>query len=471
MQSHDDVGVSDGGHLGVLAIGRHSVAYAFGGLAYKGVALVSVPLLARLLSPAELGLLDLAAVLATLLGLAAGFGTEQGVAFFEPTASDEGEIWDAALTVVTSLSALFAVGCLVFQEPLAHLLTGNRDNSEIVAAAGLYAGSMAATALALNAIRLRGSPRAYATISFLVVTIESVGAVSVALLLRDPVVWMVLAWTLGSAFVVVPVLVRYLPRPRRPRWATILNLARFGLPLVPVAIAWLVGDAWMRATLARDADLSSLGEYGIAYRLTSVMSLAVAGFGVAWYPYLYRAPAAEVGSRFHAVGPSVLLAIGTMGVGLTALAPEVVDIVAGQAYAAAGTAVPALSGGMVALAAFVLTGAIVGRSGSTRRVGGAALIGMGVQIVAATTLIEPLGVGGASLASLAGYSVAAVVLLSSERWLLAGRGGIGFVTAAAWCGLGLGVSSQSFTQPIGIRFAMVVGFAMTAVLLARRLQR
>ena len=456
--------------MGVLALGRNTLAYAFGGLAYKGIAILSVPLLARLLSPADLGLLDLAAILATVLGLAAGLGTEQGVAYLEPRVSRNGEVWNAALAVVATLAVLVALGCLLFQEPLAQILTGDRRNREVMAAAGLYGGIMAVSALALNAIRLRGSPRAYAAISFVLFSVELGAAVVVALVISQPVVWMVLAWAFGATLVVGPVLFRYLPRLGRPSWATISNLIRFGAPLVPVAIAWLLGDAWMRITLARDADLSSVGQYGIAYRLTSVMGLAVTGFGVAWHPYLYRSSASLVGLRIHTVGPSLLLAVGALGVALTALAPELVAVVAGPGYANAMTAVPALSGGMAALALFVLMSPVVGRSGSTRRVGASALLGMLVQILLAMALIRPLGVAGAGLASLGGYAIASVVLLTSERGLLAGRIGSSLAVAGIAVGIGIAISAQAVLQPIALRFALVAAFAVLAVVLARVLR-
>ena len=61
--------------VNLLGLARQSAVYALGGFAYKGLAILAVPLLARLLSPAELGLLDAAAITASLLGLVAGLGT------------------------------------------------------------------------------------------------------------------------------------------------------------------------------------------------------------------------------------------------------------------------------------------------------------------------------------------------------------------------------------------------------------
>src|SRR5688500_20303368 len=86
--------------LGVRSLAGMSLVYALGGLAYKGVAVVTVPILARLLTPAELGLLDAAAIIAGLIGLAAGLGSEQAVAWRARRTTDWGSLWGMEVALV-----------------------------------------------------------------------------------------------------------------------------------------------------------------------------------------------------------------------------------------------------------------------------------------------------------------------------------------------------------------------------------
>lgn len=455
--------------MGLAALGRVSLVYALGGLAYKGVALLTIPLLARLLSPGQLGLLDLAAVLASIVGLVAVLGTDQAVAFHGAGTESSGGLWGSALTIVAFGGAAFAAGGVLLQAPLATILTGDAANGPIVAAAGLYGGVIALSATALNAVRLRGTPRAYAVASFLIVTAEMAVALAVVWLAGGPVAFMVLGWAVGATALLLPVLIRYLPRLQRPQMETIRHLVTYGAPLVPAAIAWLVGDAWIRGTLARELELTTLGEYGIAYRIASVLGLVVTGFGVAWYPYLYRSPAAEVVPRAAQALSVLLLVLAALGVALTAFSPEIIAIVAGEAYEDARHAIAPLVGGMVALGAFVLVGAVVGSTGSTRRIAVAAVLGAVVQVVASAPLVPALGLVGGAVASLVGYVFAACLLVATEVRVVSRQNIIATVSVLAAIVAGLIAASAVSGSSALVRAILAIGFALLAAVMARRI--
>ena len=447
--------------LSIGAIGRASATYALGGFAYKAVALFSVPIIARLLTPAELGVLDLAAVCASIVGLTSGLGTDQSIAFHERRLGRDGNVWGSALAMVAAVAGLLAATAAVLREPLSQLLTGTEQNAAVVAAAGLYGAVIALSALGLTAVRLISTPRTYAVASFLIVSAEMAGALLVAWLVAVPVPWMVLAWSIGAMVVVVPLLIRFMPRWERPRRATVARLLRFGAPLVPAAMAWIVGDVWIRSTLAREAELTTLGEYGIASRIASVLSLAVAGFGVAWHPYLYRSRPIDVLPRAMSTFGPVVLGLGALGAVITVLAPEVIAIVAGPEYIGARDAVPTLTAGASALGAFVLVAGVVGSSGSTRRVAGSALIGTAVAMGAASLLVPSLGLVGAGVASLAGSVTATVVLIGSEPRLLKPRSAA--VMGAAVAGTLAFFVAATTAMSASFPFRVLVAAAIVAV--------
>ena len=452
--------------LGLIALGRRSLTYALGGLAYKGVALLALPILARLLSPAQLGLLDLASVLAAIAGLVIVLGTDQGVAYLEPRVGADSGLWGSALAIITVVGGVLALVVTAESGTLAVLLTGDAANAPVVAAAALYGWIIALTATAMNAIRLHGTPRAYAVASFMVVTVEMTAALMLAWALDAPVAVLVLGWAGGALVVTLPLLFRVIPSVERPKASVIRRLVAFGAPLVPSAAAWLVGDAWIRAMLAQGGDLGALGEYGIAFRIASILVLAVTGFGVAWHPYLYRSPAHTVGPRASRLLAVLVLVLGLGGAGLTALSHEIIAVVAGPGYERAREVVPALSGGAVALGGFVLVSAVVGARGSTRKIAGAALLGMVVQVVFAPSLVAAFGLAGAGLASFVGYAAAVVLLLATERALLRSsswRTLLAVVVSVAAIVLSAGLQEES----LALRVAFVVGLAgLGAVILA-----
>ena len=467
-----DVMGATGAHaerLGLVALSRTSLLYALGGLAYKGVALLTIPLLARLLSPAQLGLLDIAAVMSSIVGLVAVLGTDQAVAYLEPHAKREEAVWSSALLMVVVASFVLAAAAIALAGPLAGLLAGDATNAPIVVASALYAIIVALTSVGLNAIRLRGTPRAYAVASFLLVTAEMSVALGIAWFARGPVALLVLGWAFGATVVLAPILLRYFPRVGRPRRATVGRLVRYGAPLVPMAIAWLVGDAMIRATLAREAELANLGEYGIAYRIASVLGLAVTGFGVAWYPYLFRSHPTDQLPRASDALAVVILVLAALGVGLTALSPELISIVAGPGYADARNAVGPLAGGMVALGAFTLIGGLVGTSGSTTRIAAAAFAGVIGQVGVANALVPALGLTGAGIASLGGYTLAAVLLGATELRLFHGRRSLATALAICLTAAGFAAALVALDAGLLVRAGIAVVFGMIVGVVVRRL--
>ena len=454
------------GPLSVLAVGRRSLVYALGGLAYKGVALLAVPILARVLTPAELGVLDLAAVLATISGLVIGQGTEQGIAYLEPRLGERGAVWSSAVAAMGIVAVLLLAAAALVAEPVAEIVFGDPDRSAVVVALAAYGGCIALTTTALNAVRLHGTAAGYARASFLLVTAEMGIALLVLWLFDAPVEGMVLGWCAGALLVGIPLIVMSVPSWGLPSVTSIRRLLSFGFPLVPAAIAWFVGDAWIRAVVANELPPSDLGAYGIAYRLSSVIVLLVTGFGVAWYPYLFRSPAHTVVERAAAVLAYLLLSLGTVAAVVTLLAPDIIRLVAGPGYVAAAHAVGPLALGSVALGAFILVSGVTGASGSSRRIALAALLGMIVQIVAAGLLVSAGGLAGAGFASLAGYVVAAVALVGREMALVRFLGLVVVAAVVAFAGGSVVVATAVQELPLHVRVGVGVGVVSLAAGLA-----
>lgn len=394
------------------SLARQSVGFSLGGFAYKAIALLTVPFIARLLSPTELGLLDVAAVAASLIGILGALGTENAVARLQPIAQDERQVWAAAAEIVGIGVALVVFAGLVLRAPLAWLLTGSTTHEDLFVAALLYGATLTALTFSLNIVRLRNTPARYAIFGFILVVGEMAAAVGIALVVNDPVTLIVVSWAGVSIMGAVLILRGHLPLMRRADRELAMQMLRFGLPLVPAAIAWTIGDLGIRAAIAHGGDLKSLGEYGIAYRIVSVMTLVVGGFALAWHPFLYRSRSQRLSVQAirAALGLGGILAL--VAVVLAVFGPTLALIVAGPRYVASASAVPWLAAGMVAFGMFVVLSAVEGVGYRTLPVAAASILGMAVQIGGAFILVPSSGIAGAGVASLLGYSVATLGLLA-----------------------------------------------------------
>lgn len=459
-----DAGSRGGSILGTRSLAGMSLVYALGGLAFKGVAVLTVPILARLLTPSELGLLDAAAIMAGLIGLAAGMGSEQAVAYLQTRTPNVASLWGSAIAVVGAMGAVLVLVAVVGREPLALFLTGDARHADVIVASSIYGAIIGFTAAGLNAVRLRGTPRRYALGSFAVVLAETGAALTIALLVPEPVLPMVFGWAAGAAVVTVVLLLAHLPRLGRPDVTLVRRLLSFGVPLVPMVAAWLIGDLAIRSALARGADLAALGEYGIASRIASVVALVVTGIGVAWQPYVFRTYRPETPHRTTYQAVSLFLALGILGGVLIAMAPEVILFAAGADYANANQVVAPLVAGLVTLGAFVLIGGTVSASGSTGLIAVAALSGAAAQALLAVPLIGAFGLAGAGVASLGGYLTAVSILLAVDRRFRVSRVTVAWAAGGAVVALGLVGAVLASSLPTAVRLSGLIGLMAAALL-------
>ena len=143
----------------LIALGRQSLVYGLGGAVLQLVGLITLPVYARVFTPAEYGVIELATVAFTLLIIAvdAGLGAAMQREYFDVPEEDR-----RARTTVTStatitsvaLATLLAIPAILLREPLAGWLFDDRSQSDIVVlvALSVVAGTLARYVEAFRAL-------------------------------------------------------------------------------------------------------------------------------------------------------------------------------------------------------------------------------------------------------------------------------------------------------------------------------
>jgi O-antigen/teichoic acid export membrane protein len=446
-------------------LARESITLALGGLAYKAVALLSVPVFARLLSPAQLGLLDVAVVVAGVMATVSALGIDHALA--RRYESEGADAVATAISVVAAASSFVAVLGVALSDPLATVLTGDAANQAVILTAALYAAILAVVTSLLNVLRVRHQAIRFAVVGFITVVMEMLFALAAALLFDRSIPAMVVGWTIGSLLGIVVLLATSKIRFGSATSGLALQMVRFGLPFVPAVLSWTLGDLVIRASIAQTLDLGAVGFFGIAARLTSALGLLVTGFGLAWHPYVYAQPESMVAAAAGRAAARLVAALAAAGILLAALAPELIEVVAGRDYVGGAVAVPGLAAGIIFLALITVGSAVAGRVYRTRTVAVACVVGAGLQAALAGPMTTALGLAGAATAAAIGYALAATVLLAS---LPGGRtSGLQRARHAAFTtGLGLaGLAVQLWLgheAPLMLR--LIVGIVSSAIVLA-----
>jgi O-antigen/teichoic acid export membrane protein len=180
---------------------------------------------------------------------------------------------------------------------------------------------------------------------------------------------------------------------------------RFGLPLVPSALALWAINLIDRLFINSYKGQSEVGIYSLAVRIASVIVFLMTAFQLAWPAFAYSIRDDSAAKRTYAYVLTYLLFVTCwMSLALGSLAPWLVSLLAPHGnFSRSAGAVPFLCFGVAAYSGYSVLAIGVGRTRQTQLnwiVSGAAAL---VNIVLCIALIPPYGMMGAAVATLVAY--------------------------------------------------------------------
>jgi O-antigen/teichoic acid export membrane protein len=196
------------------------------------------------------------------------------------------------------------------------------------------------------------------------------------------------------------------------------TLNRFGIPLMAAALAmWVTnfGDRFMLTKLLHGSyALHQLGQYSVAYKISSAMVLLFTAFQVAWPAFAYSIEDENEAKRAYSYVLTYLMFIAAWAaVGLSLFAPWIVRLLARQpGYWPAAEAVPALAYASVFFAGFIVVTIATGRARQTKFNWIAATAAAILNFTLNLWLIPAYGMLGAAYATLAAY----ILLMVLRTW-------------------------------------------------------
>lgn len=397
---------------------RDTAWYGASAALAKALALLTVPILTRTLGPDGYGLVDLATSTAALLTLLAMLSADIPATRFYALADGPSRmrtlssyVWMVAIASLVAAAILLPLSAL-----LAERAWGERDETTLAALALLLVPVSAVQAALAQTQRIMSRPRTFAALSLLDLGAQLGLAVLLVLLGFGPrgVVIGFIGGSLiglGAAAVASADVLRN--RPDRP---TATAIASSGVRFLPYTIAFVLAEWIARTTLANVIGAVAVGSFGVALRLTSVLSLVGAAFSMAWGPVGLARERGPGTSRLFA---RALAAYGLTSVALAlvlaALGPEVTRLVAGDGFDGSAVILPGLT---LAAALAGTEYVLVVAAGVAERGGLVALAsttGAVVQVVVTVIAVPIYGVAAVGPAAILGRVVSFGILLLSVR--------------------------------------------------------
>jgi O-antigen/teichoic acid export membrane protein len=397
---------------------RQVAIYGSGRLALQLLSFVTLPIMTRILSPSDYGVMEVIATLLAAIAIVASLSLETAAqrSYFDYGPEEvKGRriVLSSAFWPMVGWAALLTLIVVLLSSELSRLLFGTDSYETVVTLAILALPVGVATTFFLEVMRLRQQPTRYVLVSWF-------GAgVSVALILYLVAVddrgleGFYLAGVLGAiptmlvAYVVVRGAIAL-----TVQWRAFRTMLIFALPLIPVAAtAWVLQFA-DRLIVLRFADLHDLGIYALGVRLSNILLLGISAFAFAWTPFILelfsRDREHERQVRARAL-TNVGFAAGLGAVCVSVYAREFFLTVTDPSFADAYKLVGVLSAGLYALALNVVTMTGITIARRTRFFAQYALYAAALNIALNFLLIPPLGIMGAAIATSLTYIALAVL--------------------------------------------------------------
>ena len=393
-----------------------TLAYGLSTFIIPALGLITLPVFARALTRSEYGLLELATAVTfvALIVMDCGLTGATQRSYFDYSQQQtihRHRVVLTAFVTTTLLAMLVSAALLAFRGEVAWWLLGDSGATALVAVVALSLVPMNTARFLSETMRLR-----FQAVNFLIAAAIAgglasvIGLVSVVAFGGGPEA-IVLGVAIGNAIAAVYgyTVVRDSLSGGLSRFE-LRRMLRFGLPLLPSALAVWSLSLIDRIILANLGSLEQVGQYAIATRVSYLLVIGTTGFILALGPFLLSTysvnPEQELATRGRTLTYlAFILCSGALV--LTLFAKEAIAILApafDDAYKAVG---PLTFGGVAyGLASVLIIGIAISRR--TIYLALATSLAAAVNIVLNLILIPPYGFVGSATGATIGYGVLAV---------------------------------------------------------------
>jgi len=388
---------------------KHSVVYGGGSVLRNAVALLLIPLYVTFLTEAEFGVLTLLEATARLLVviLQMGMGSAYILAAMHEETTDRRTTVSTAFSFLTISSLILIATLVLLRRPLAVVLLGKAKYQALLALMLASVFFQTLKTVPLAKLRVEKRSKLYSILAALTAILLVLFCFVALALLRKGLVGAVAANTI-AAVVAGALCVATIRKDLLRRFSTacLNTMLKFGLPLVPAALAGTALTVADRYFLQHYRTLDEVGLYELGYRFGMVMGLAVAAVQMAWPPVMYAAAKRENAREFYALFLTYFIfAMCLAGLGLVLFSPDIIHAIG---WGEAARVVPWIVASYVFWGIQAVTNVGVSLKKKTHHLAIVTVAAAGLNLLLNRLLIPAHGLTGAAAATLISYCVIGV---------------------------------------------------------------
>ena len=277
-------------NLKLRGFAKDALLYGLGDFGGKVAAFILVPIISRILTPAEYGVLDLLNVSAIFATAVIGMNLLSGLQKYYYLADGEERRILVTSTVVflLAVTSCSAALLMLLSRSISSFAFGSAKYHRLIL---LYSATLPVSALLDTMLLLLRLERraivysAYSIASATVLPITTYLCVVTLGLRMDGVVAAMLATS--TALSLALVLHHRRQFTRRIDFGRVLHLARFSLPGVPGSVAGNIQNLLPRYFLGFYGGLTAVGLYAMADKVAKIVDMLKAAFNRAWNPFAF----------------------------------------------------------------------------------------------------------------------------------------------------------------------------------------
>jgi O-antigen/teichoic acid export membrane protein len=446
-------------------LAKHSVIYGLGGVVSRILAVLLLPLYTAYLETDDLGSVAIVTALTVVLVTILRGGISSAFFRFYFDSPDPAYRLRVVRTSFWFTMASATVGLaagLLLAQPIADLL-GLGDQPGLVRAGfvAMWAQMNYEQLTALFRAEERSTAFVAASLTNIAITVAA--TVLLVVVFEQGALGVIVGNFLGTLTVYV-LLLGY----RREQLGLefdrplLREMQRFGLPLVPAALALIVINFSDRFFLAHLADLDEVGVYEMGMRVASAMVLLLTAFRMAWPAFAYSIEDDAEAKRTYAFVLTYDVFITSwVALALGLLAPWIVQLLSSDPSFDEGARVVAiLAFAKAAYAAYIVMAIGVGRARRTQFnwaiTGAAAAVNVGLNLV----LVPRYGMFGSAAAT----AVAFAVLFLGMTWYAQRVYPVPYqwrrVITASAAAIGLTVLGKLLDVPLPVALGFVAAYPL-----------